>query len=214
MADAERTVAVEELIARLAPEQRPATTDLHALLVRRAQEAGLLDVAYTIVDSAIGRLLVAATDAGVVRVAFEREGHDAVLAALSDTISPRILRSSDRTDAVARQLDEYFAGRRHRFEVPLDLRLVSGFRRTVVTRLQDIDYGTTATYAAIAAAAGNAAAVRAAASACSHNPLPLLVPCHRVVRSDGRIGDYLGGAEAKATLLALERESRASSRRR
>jgi methylated-DNA-[protein]-cysteine S-methyltransferase len=187
----------------------PTTSDtvadaLHTRLAEAAERDGLLDIAYRTVDSPVGPLLVAATTAGVVRVAFEREDHDAVLTGLATTVSPRILRSGRRTDPVARQLDEYFAGRRRAFEVPVDLQLVRGFRRTVIARLADIPYGSTSSYAAVARAAGNPAAVRAVGSACSHNPVPLVLPCHRVVRSDGTLGQYLGGVEAKATLLGLE----------
>ncbi len=175
-----------------------------ARLANRADDAGLLDVAWAVVASPIGRLLLAVTPAGLVRVAFEGEDHDAVLARLAAVLSPRILRSSTRTDPVARQLDEYFTGRRRHFDLPLDLRLARGFRRTVLHHLQDIAYGTTASYSAVAVAAGNPGAVRAVGSACSQNPIPLVVPCHRVVRADGALGQYLGGVEAKATLLALE----------
>ena len=163
-----------------------------------------LDIVYRTVDSPIGLLLLAAGPEGLVRVAFDAEGHDAVLALLAERISPRILRSPGRLDDAARQLDEYFAGRRRRFEVPVDLRLAGGFRRTVLLHLQRIPYGSTESYATVARAAGNPGAVRAVGSACSHNPVPLVVPCHRVVRSDGTIGQYLGGSEAKRALLALE----------
>ena len=177
---------------------------LRTVLVDRAEIEGLLDVAYRIVDSPVGSLLLAATPEGLVRVAFACEDHDTVLAALADTVSPRIMASAPRTDQVARQLEEYFTGRRRRFDVTLDLRLASGFRRTVISHLPDIAYGSTATYAAVAAAAGNPAAARAVGSACSHNPVPLVLPCHRVLRSDGTLGGYRGGPDAKATLLALE----------
>ena len=155
-------------------------------------------------DSPIGPLLLAATPAGLVRVAFEREDHDAVLAQLAADISPRILHSGRRTDDAARELDEYFAGRRRDFDVPVDLQLVHGFRRAVISHLSDIAYGATESYATVAAAAGSPAAVRAVGTACAHNPVPIVVPCHRVIRSDGAIGQYLGGVEAKAMLLALE----------
>ena len=177
---------------------------LRRRLAERADEDGVLDIAYRTVDSPFGPLLVAATGEGVVRVAFEREDHDRVLASLSESVSPRILRSGRRTDEVGRQLDEYFAGRRRAFEVPVDLRLVHGFRRAVLSHLTDIAYGSTASYASVAASAGNPRAVRAVGSACAHNPVPLVVPCHRVVRSDGTLGQYLGGPEVKASLLALE----------
>lgn len=179
-------------------------TRLHQDLASRAHTEGILDVTYQVVDSPHGRLLLAATEAGVVRVAFEREGHDEVVASLARTISPRILATDIRTREAARQLDEYFAGRRREFVLDVDLRLVSGFRRSVLGHLARVPYGATVTYSAMAAAAGNAKAVRAAGSACSHNPVPLVIPCHRVVRSDGTIGNYLGGSDTKAALLALE----------
>ena len=177
---------------------------LRGRLAADAERDGLLDIAYRSVDSPLGPLLLAATSVGLVRVAFEVEGHDAVLAALATTLGPRVLRSGRRTDHVARQLDEYFAGKRRAFDVPVDLRLVSGFRRDVIAYLRQIAYGTTQSYATVAAAAGNPRAVRAVGSACSHNPIPVVLPCHRVVRSDGTIGQYLGGIEAKAQLLDLE----------
>jgi methylated-DNA-[protein]-cysteine S-methyltransferase len=178
---------------------------LRRRLAELAERRGLLDVSYRTVDSPFGSLLLAATPEGLVRVAFSREGHDGVLARLSAEVSPRILRAPARLDEAARQLDEYFSRRRKVFSVPLDLRLARGFRRSVLGHLREIPYGSTQTYAAVARAAGNAAAIRAAASACSHNPLPLVVPCHRVVRSDGTIGEYLAGPEVKQTLLAMER---------
>lgn len=193
---------VDDLLAH--PTAGAALDRLHDDLVAHAADAGLLDVSYRTVDSPVGSLLLAATPAGLVRVAFEREGHDEVLADLAVDVSPRILRSLARLDDVARQLDEYFTGERHRFEVPVDLQLAHGFRRTVLDHLRDIGYGTTASYAAIAAAAGRPAAVRAVGSACAHNPVPVVVPCHRVVRSDGSIGRYLGGTRAKQLLLDLE----------
>jgi methylated-DNA-[protein]-cysteine S-methyltransferase len=177
---------------------------LHTRLVDAAEREGVLDVSYRTVDSPIGSLLLAATAEGLVRVAFEREDHDAVLARLATEISPRILRAPHRLDGAASQLDEYFSGRRRSFDVPIDLQLAHGFRRKVLTHLRDIAYGETASYAMVAAASGSPAAVRAVGSACASNPLPLVVPCHRVVRSDGSIGHYLGGTEAKQALLAME----------
>jgi len=134
---------------------------LHGLLAERADASELLDVAYRTVDSPFGQLLVAVTPAGLVRLAFELEDHDAVLAALSHTVSPRMLRSGRRTDDVARQLGEYFAGERRSFDVPVDLQLVDGFRRTVIEQLPHIAYGTTESYADVAGAAGSPKAVRA-----------------------------------------------------
>lgn len=177
---------------------------LRGRLAERAESDGLLDVAYRTVDSPIGALLLAATPAGLVRVAFECENHDDVLVELSTAISPRILRSSQRVDDVARQIEEYFAGRRRLFEVPVDLQLSKGFRRAVLTHLMEIPYGERESYTVVARAAGNPGAVRAAGSACATNPIPLVVPCHRVVRSDGTYGQYRGGPEAKHLLLTME----------
>ena len=123
---------------------------------------------------------------------------------LATDISPRILRAPPRLDEAARQLDEYFAGSRRAFDLPVDLRLAHGFRRDVLDHLLAIPYGRTESYAEVARAAGNPKAVRAVGSACAHNPVPVVVPCHRVVRSDGSIGQYLGGTETKVWLLALE----------
>jgi methylated-DNA-[protein]-cysteine S-methyltransferase len=177
---------------------------LHDRLVDAAAAEGLLDISYRTLDTPVGSLLLAATDVGLVRVAYASEGHDAVLQALADEISPRILRSSARLDTAAREIDEYFARRRHSFDVAIDWRLSKGFRSTVLHALTRIGYGHTASYAAVAQLAGNPKAVRAVGSACATNPLPVVVPCHRVVRSDGSMGGYLGGVEAKRALLDLE----------
>jgi methylated-DNA-[protein]-cysteine S-methyltransferase len=177
---------------------------LHDRLVELAEREKLLDVSYRTVDSPFGRLLLAATAEGLVRVAFEREGHDEVLARLAAEVSPRVLRTPRRLEAAASQLDDYFARRRKSFDLPVDLRLARGFRRTVLQHLRGIGYGRTESYATIAKAIGNPRAGRAVGSACSHNPLPLVVPCHRVVRGDGSIGEYLGGTATKRALLAME----------
>ncbi|SEH83519.1 methylated-DNA-[protein]-cysteine S-methyltransferase [Mycolicibacterium rutilum] len=183
----------------------PATLDrLHRRLEHDAETAQLLDIAYRTVDSPVGPLLLAATPAGVLRVAYAIEDHDAVLARLAATVSPRILNAPRRLDTLAAQLDEYFAKRRTTFDVPVDLRLTDGFRRTVIEHLRAIGYGRRESYAAVAAAVGNPRAVRAVGTACGHNPLPVVIPCHRVVRSDGSAGQYVGGAQAKSTLLNLE----------
>ncbi|MDT5077615.1 MAG: methylated-DNA-[protein]-cysteine S-methyltransferase [Mycobacterium sp.] len=178
--------------------------ELHARLAATAQREGILDVAYRVVDSPVGALLLAATELGLLRVAFAVEGHDSVLQNLADKVSPRILHSPVRLDPIARELDEYFAGGRRTFDVPLDWQLSAGFRSTVLHHLPDIGYGHTASYATVATLAGNPKAVRAVGSACATNPLPVVVPCHRVVRSDGAMGGYLGGVDAKRTLLTLE----------
>jgi methylated-DNA-[protein]-cysteine S-methyltransferase len=195
----------EPTLLQLLPMPDTTTTDrLHRRLEDAAATAGLLDVAYRMIDSPIGPLLLATTEAGMVRVAFEREGIDAVLDELAREVSPRVLRAPRRLDTAARELDEYLEGRRRTFDLPLDLRLSHGFRRTVLTHLADIGYGHTASYGEVARASGNPRAARAVGSACRTNPLPLIVPCHRVVRSDGTIGEYLGGVEAKRLLLQME----------
>ncbi|WP_410565007.1 methylated-DNA--[protein]-cysteine S-methyltransferase [Amycolatopsis sp. cmx-4-61] len=177
---------------------------MHERLVADAAREGLLDVAYDTVDSPVGPLLLAATEEGLVKVAFDRQDHEAVLAELAAAISPRILRAPARLAPVTRQLDEYFRGERHTFDVPLDFRLARGFRRAVLDHLPEIAYGRTESYAQVAAAAGSPKAVRAVGTACALNPLPVVVPCHRVVRSDGSYGQYAGGEEAKRVLLTME----------
>ena len=179
---------------------------LHARLERDAQAGDLLDIAYRTVDSAVGPLLLAATPLGLLRVAFANEGHDSVLQNLSARISPRVLEAPTRLDPVARQLEEFFTGRRHSFDVALDWSLSQGFRRTVLEHLNtDVGYGTTTSYAALASLSGSPKAVRAVGTACATNPIPIVVPCHRVIRSDGAVGAYRGGPAAKRILLDLER---------
>jgi methylated-DNA-[protein]-cysteine S-methyltransferase len=177
---------------------------LHARLARAAGAAGLLDVAYRTLDTPVGALLLAATPKGLVRIAFRNEGHDVVLERLAREVSPRILHAPARLDRAAHELDEYFAGKRSAFDLPLDLRLSHGFRRKVLTRLTRIGYGATASYAQIARASGSPHAVRAVGSACATNPVPVVVPCHRVLRSDGTLGGYAGGLDVKRALLKLE----------
>lgn len=189
---------------RMFPAAASELAALHGRLAAEAARAGILEVAYRTLDSPVGPLLLAATEAGLVRVAYEREGFDAVLAAIAARVSPRILESPGRLDTVARELAEYFAGTRHGFDVPLDYSLSAGFRRTVQRYLPSIAYGRTQSYKQVAAAVGNPRALRAVGTACATNPLPLLVPCHRVVRADGEPGGYVGGLDAKRTLLTLE----------
>jgi methylated-DNA-[protein]-cysteine S-methyltransferase len=177
---------------------------LRARLASAAADDGLLDVAYAATDTPFGRLLVAATPVGLVRVAFASEPPEAVLAELAARISPRLLEAPGQLDAVRRELDEYFAGRRLQFELPLDWSLTRGFRRAVLGATALIPYGRTETYRTVAAAAGNPAAVRAAGSALAANPIPIVVPCHRVLRTDGGRGGYRGGLELKEALLRLE----------
>ncbi|MCU1395598.1 MAG: cysteine methyltransferase [Ilumatobacteraceae bacterium] len=177
---------------------------LHDRLAAAADAERLLDVAYRTIDTPVGSLLLAATETGLVRVAYATEGHDSVLEDLANRISPRVLHYPARLDIAAHELDEYFDGRRRAFNVDLDWRLSAGFRETVLRRLPEIAYGRTASYATVANLAGRPKAVRAVGTACATNPLPVVVPCHRVIRSDGSMGGYLGGMAAKATLLELE----------
>jgi methylated-DNA-[protein]-cysteine S-methyltransferase len=177
---------------------------LHHRLEHEAATDELLDVAYRTVESPVGTLLLAATAVGLVRVAYDIEDHDAVLTKLAAAVSPRVLRAPARLDATARQLDEYFGRRRTAFDLPVDLRLADGFRRSVIEHLRAIEYGRRRSYAEVAAAVGSPRAVRAVGTACAHNPLPVVIPCHRVVRSDGSAGQYVGGTAAKSTLLDLE----------
>ena len=193
-----------DLFVALPAIDEETTRRLRDRLIREAQTAGLLDVAYRTIDSPLGPLLLAATAKGLVRVAYAREDHEKVLERLARDLSPRVLHAPARLDAAAREIDEYFAGLRQGFDLSVDFSLARGFRRLVLTRLRAIGYGQTATYAAIAVAAGNPKAVRAVGTACATNPLPVVVPCHRVVRSDGTIGEYVGGVDAKRALLTLE----------
>ncbi len=169
-------------------------------------------LAHRTLESPIGPLLIAATPAGLVRIAFAGEGEDEeqVLAELAERIGPGTLNAPGALDApatlelAARQLDEYFAGGRRIFDLPLDLQLARGFRLTVLEAMAKIPYGETVSYAALAAATGRPHAVRAVGTACATNPLPIVIPCHRVLRSDGSLGGYGGGLDAKRVLLALE----------
>jgi len=191
----------------------PAGVDLDRAvrdLVERAESDGLIDVAYASVDSPFGELLVARTDRGVVKVALpthrgSRQSADEVLEELATLVSPRVLESPSRLDEERRQLGDYFEGRRDRFDVPVDWTLTpAGFRNRALHAVARIPYGETRTYGEIAQQAGNPRAFRAAGTACGRNPIPLIVPCHRVVQTGGGIGNYGGGPEMKRALLDLE----------
>jgi len=186
------------------PSDPDALSRLRHRLGLAAETEGLLDVAYTTVDSPVGTLMLAATRKGLVRVAYDIEDHDRVLDTLSQKVSPRVLRAPQRLDAAARELDEYFGGQRQVFDLPLDLSLSTGFRQLVQRHLPEIGYGQTRTYGQVADLVGNPKAVRAVGTACATNPLPVVVPCHRVLRADGTPGGYVGGPDAKKTLLRLE----------
>lgn len=193
------------MTALLPPATDPALlARLHERLEALATGDAAPDVHYRTLESPVGRLLVAATEAGVARVAFEREGEDAVLQSLADRIGPRILRTPRRLDDAARWFDAYFAGAPDPYRLPVDTRLARGFRLEVLERLRQVPYGERVSYAALAARTSSPRAVRAVGTACATNPLPLVIPCHRVTRSDGSVGAYLGGPETKVRLLALE----------
>ncbi len=194
-----------------AAADNPALERLRARLATESEQAGLLDVAYRTIDSPVGSLLLAATERGLVRVAYACEDHNVVLSSLATRVSPRILRAPSRLDPVARELDEYFSGQRRRFDLPIDLGLARGFRRTVLDRLRSVEYGRTVSYGALAIVSGSPGAGRAVGSACANNPLPVVVPCHRIVRSDGSLGQYVGGVEAKRLLLEIERADGSTS---
>lgn len=177
---------------------------LRSALAARAGTEGLVEIAYRTIDSPVGRLLLASTGTGLARVAFEVQGFDAALEQLARVVSPRLLEDRRRLDPVATALDEYFHGTRTEFDLPLDHVLSAGFRLEVQRHLPSIAYGDTATYKETAAAAGRPRAVRAVGTACATNPLPVVLPCHRVLRADGGLGGYAGGLEAKRWLLAHE----------
>jgi methylated-DNA-[protein]-cysteine S-methyltransferase len=170
----------------------------------RAAEEGLLDVAYTTADSPFGQLLLATTPRGLVRVGLPNQDADELLADLAARVSPRVLEAPAELDEARRELDLYFDGRLDRFDLPLDWRLSDGFRRRVLRAIDRIPYGQTRTYTEMARRAGNERAVRAAGSACGSNPIPLVVPCHRVLRTGGALGGYGGGLPMKQALLELE----------
>jgi methylated-DNA-[protein]-cysteine S-methyltransferase len=155
-------------------------------------------------DSPVGELLVAVTDRGLVRVAFASEPGDEVLEELAARVSPRVLRVPARTDAARRELDEYFAGDRRGFDLPLDWSLVRGFAQGVLRATAGVPFGSVTTYRQMAEAAGSPRASRAAGNALGSNPIPIVVPCHRVLHSGGGLGGYAGGLDRKRYLLSLE----------
>ena len=173
-------------------------------LRERAAKEGLLDVAYAGADSPYGPLLLAQTPRGLVRIGLPNQDPDELLAELAARVSPRVLEAPAALDEARRELDLYFSGRLERFDLPLDWSLSDGFQLRVQRRIARIPYGRTRTYTEIARSAGNERAVRAAGTACGRNPLPLVVPCHRVLRSGGGLGGYGGGLEMKRGLLELE----------
>ena len=179
-------------------------SELAAAVARRAEADGLADVAYTTADSPFGTLTLAATEEGLVTVGLPNLPTDEVLENLAAKVSPRILEAPGRLEEARRELDLYFERRLKSFDVPLDWRLSSGFRQQVLRQIDGIPFGQTRSYKEVAAGAGNPRAVRAAGSACGSNPIPIIVPCHRVLRTGGGLGGYGGGLELKEELLRLE----------
>jgi methylated-DNA-[protein]-cysteine S-methyltransferase len=195
------TTELEQALERAGPVDASAAQER---FLRRAIEEGLVDVAYSPVDSPVGELVAAVTPRGLVRLAYEDGRGDAVLSELAARVSPRVIEAPARLDDVRRQLDEYFEGRRQTFELGIDWTLARGFTRRVLQRTARVPFGALATYREVASGAGNAAAVRAAGNALGANPMPIVVPCHRVVRTGGALGGYTGGVERKEYLLSLE----------
>jgi methylated-DNA-[protein]-cysteine S-methyltransferase len=177
---------------------------LAAELRARAAAEGLLDVAYASVDSPLGELLVAVTQRGLVRLAYVDESPEDVLAELSERVSPRVLRAPERTDAVRRELEDYFGGDLRAFETPVDWSLVRGFAAGVLRATARVPFGNVTTYRDVAEAAGSPRAYRAAGNALGANPIPIVVPCHRVLHAGGGLGGYTGGLDRKRHLLHLE----------
>jgi methylated-DNA-[protein]-cysteine S-methyltransferase len=173
-------------------------------LAERAAEERLLDVAYTTTDSPFGPLLLARTPRGLVRVGLPSQDAEALLVDLATRVSPRVLEAPAQLDQVRRELDLYFDGKLTDFELPLDWQLSRDFRRRVLRSIARIPYGQTRSYTQMAKSAGNERAVRAAGTACGSNPIPLVVPCHRVLRTGGALGGYGGGLPMKEGLLRLE----------
>jgi methylated-DNA-[protein]-cysteine S-methyltransferase len=177
---------------------------LTARIAERAETEGLLDLAYCRIETPLGELLAVATDEGLVKLGYPNVPAEAQLEALAAVISPRLLEAPARLDPVRRELDEYFGGRRRSFDLAIDWRLSRGFVRAVLERTASIPYGETRTYAEMAALAGSPRAFRAAGSALGANPIPIVVPCHRVLRRGGALGGYGGGLDVKRELLRLE----------
>ena len=170
-----------------------------------AAAAGVLDVAYATTDSPLGPLLLASTEQGLVRVAYlDFADRDAILQSLADRVSPRMLEAPGRLDGPRRELDDYFAGRLREFDLPLDRRLMSDFMQRVLSATATIPFGSVSTYGAVAREAGSPRGSRAAGNALGSNPMPIVIPCHRVLHADGGIGGYTGGLDRKRTLLELE----------
>jgi methylated-DNA-[protein]-cysteine S-methyltransferase len=195
----------DELERRLSSAGGRLTPELPDLAAA-AGAAGMLDVAYATTDSPLGPLLLASTDQGLVRVAYlDFADRDGVLQSLADRVSPRMLEAPGRLDEPRRELDEFFGGHRREFDLALDRRLMTDFTRRILTATAAIPFGSVSTYGAVARDAGSPRGSRAAGNALGSNPMPIVIPCHRVLHADGGIGGYTGGLERKRTLLELER---------
>ncbi len=195
----------EELLEQMTRTETAAEIEgARGRFVRLAEERGLLDVAYAIEDSPHGPLLLAATPKGLVKLGLPNQDDEGILEELASKVSPRVLESPARLDPARRELESYFAGELRDFDLPIDWRLTRGFRQKVLRATEKIPYGQTMSYTQIAKKAGNARAQRAAGSALGSNPIPIVVPCHRVLRTGGALGGYGGGLEMKKSLLRLE----------
>ena len=196
--------AMHKELKGLATGLEDRSAELAASLEEVARSRGLVDVAYSVVDSPFGDLLVAVTKQGLVRVEYPNHDFDEALQELAAKVSPRVMESPRSTERVRRQLEEYFAGDRRSFTVGVDLSLVHGFTRKVLEETARIPFGAVSTYRDVATRAGSPRAVRAAGNALGSNPIPIVVPCHRVVRTGGGLGGYTGGLDRKVKLLELE----------
>jgi methylated-DNA-[protein]-cysteine S-methyltransferase len=177
--------------------------ELDARFRARAADEGLLDVAFDLADSPVGPLLLAATQAGLCRISFDPEP-EAAIDELARSFGPRVLRSRGPLEPARRELDEYFDGRRRSFDLRVDLGPLPSFQRLVLGELALVPYGQTATYGFLARRIGKPSAARAVGGALNRNPLPIVLPCHRIVGAGGSLVGYGGGLERKRTLLALE----------
>ena len=189
----------ENALSGIGDMSRPAASAAHRFVDQVGES---VDIAYTTFDSPLGELVVAATPLGLLRIGFDSE--EGVLEDLADRVSPRILEYPARLQEIEKELGEYFAGRRELFGMPLDWTLIGGFRRQVLTVTADIPYGAVSTYREVARQAGQPKGARAAGQALGGNPIPVVIPCHRVLRSGGGLGGYAGGLDRKEYLLRLE----------
>jgi len=192
---------LERALREVPPGAPPELVDA---LARRADREGLVDVAYAVHDTPLGPVMLAATGEGLVMLSYVEDGLEPRLERLAREVSPRVVELPSRLDRGRRELEEYFAGSRRGFDLPIDWRLIRGFTRAVLERTAAIPFGGVSTYGAVAADAGSPRGSRATGNALGSNPIPIVIPCHRVLRSGGAIGGYTGGVERKRFLLDLE----------